>query len=105
MSASSPANPSSTQRVPDVALVPFAPFANESDALTLGELNVENHTDHIALFGNLEIRRDVEGLRQAQALKAVLDAVVASLAGAELVTPTPATDSTTARQVQNPFES
>lgn len=102
MSASSPANPSSTQRVPDVA---FVPFANESDALTLGELNVENHTDHIALFGNLEIRRDVEGLRQAQALKAVLDAVVASLAGAELTTPTLATDSTTARQVQNPFES
>ncbi|VVE07090.1 hypothetical protein PMO31116_02405 [Pandoraea morbifera] len=102
MSASSPADPSSTQPVSDGA---FVPFANESDALTLGELNVENHTDHIALFGNLEIRRDAEGLRQAQALKAVFDAVVAALATAEPGASTPATAGTTARQVKNPFES
>ncbi|MEF3067353.1 hypothetical protein [Pandoraea apista] len=82
----------------------FAPFANDADALTLGELNVENHTDHVAIFGNLEIRRDADGLRQAQALKAVLDAVVATLSGADLPAHAEAAG-TTARQVKNPFES
>ncbi|VVE04022.1 hypothetical protein PEP31012_02270 [Pandoraea eparura] len=93
MSASSSAN------------APFAPFANDADALTLGEFNVENHTDHVALFGNLEIRRDAEGLRQAQTLKAVLDAVVEALARADLPARAAAQDGTTARQVKNPFES
>ncbi|MFJ2992058.1 hypothetical protein [Pandoraea sp. NPDC087047] len=83
----------------------FAPFANDADALTLGELNVENHTDHVAVFGNLEIRRDAEGLRQAQALKAVLDAVVAALSVADLPAHVDAAGGTTARQVKNPFES
>ncbi|VVE87696.1 hypothetical protein [Pandoraea bronchicola] len=93
MSASSPAD------------AKFAPFANDADALTLGELNVENHTDHVAIFGNLELRRDAEGLRQAQALKTVLDAVVASLASADLPAHVEASGGTTARQVRNPFES
>ncbi|QBC31251.1 hypothetical protein [Pandoraea sp. XY-2] len=83
----------------------FVPFANDADALTLGELNVENHTDHVALFGNLEIRRDAEGLRQAQMLKAVLDAVVATLSRADLPAQAGAPGGTTARQVRNPFES
>ncbi|QHE91884.1 hypothetical protein [Pandoraea fibrosis] len=93
MSASSSAN------------VKFAPFANDADALALGELNVENHTDHVAIFGNLEIRRDAQGLRQAQALKEVLEAVVAALSGADLPAQAETPGSTTARQVKNPFES
>ena len=83
----------------------FTPFANDADALTLGELNVENHTDHVAVFGNLEIRRDAEGLRQARTLKGVLDAVVAALASADLPAHAETTGGTTARQVKNPFES
>jgi len=83
----------------------FAPFANDADALTLGELSVENHSDHVAIFGNLDIRRDAEGLRQAQALKTVLDAVVAALASADLPSHAETSGDTTARQVKNPFES
>lgn len=83
----------------------FAPFANDADALALGELSVENHSDHVAIFGNLDIRRDAEGLRQAQALKTVLDAVVAALASADLPAHAETSGDTTARQVKNPFES
>ncbi|WP_287497740.1 hypothetical protein [Pandoraea sp. CB10b_02] len=83
----------------------FTPFANDADALSIGELNVENHADHVAVFGNLEIRRDAEGLRRAQALKAVLDAVVAELAGADLPEHAPPASRATARRVDNPFES
>ncbi|MCI3205881.1 MULTISPECIES: hypothetical protein [Pandoraea] len=83
----------------------FAPFANDADALTLGELNVENHTDHVAIFGNIELRRDAEGLRQAQALKAVVDAIVATLASADLPERVQTPAGTTAKPVRNPFES
>lgn len=83
----------------------FLPFANDADALTLGELNVENHADHVAIFGNLELRRDAEGLRQARALKAVIDAVVTALSTADLPEHAEIASGTTARQVKNPFES
>ncbi|MCW2239063.1 hypothetical protein [Azospirillum canadense] len=55
------------------------PFANESEALTLGELIVENHIDRLALFGSLDLTRDQVGLRHARALKALLDEVVHAL--------------------------
>ncbi|AKM31743.1 hypothetical protein AB870_18975 [Pandoraea faecigallinarum] len=82
----------------------FSPFANDVDALTLGELNVENHRDHVAIFGNLTLRRDADGLRQAQALKTVLDAVVAALSGTDLPAHSEMPSGTTARSVKNPFE-
>lgn len=87
----------------------FSPFANDADALSLGELNVENHTDHVVIFGNLELRRDAEGLRHARVLKAVLDAVVSELSDADLPahveTAVETAAGTTAKQVKNPFES
>ncbi|WP_044455166.1 hypothetical protein [Pandoraea vervacti] len=85
--------------------VKFTPFANDTEALTLGELNVENHTDHVAIFGNVAFRRDAEGLRQAQALKEVLDAVVAALSGGDLPAHAETPTGTTVKQVKNPFES
>ncbi len=47
----------------------FAPFKNESDALTLGDLKVENREDHIAIYGRLALTRDRAGLEAAKALK------------------------------------
>lgn len=81
----------------------FAPFANDADALSLGELNVENHTDHVAIFGSLTLRRDAEGLRQAQALKAVLDAVVDALSSGTLPQQAEPEKDIAPRQVKNPF--
>ncbi|GAB3630318.1 hypothetical protein PTE30175_03612 [Pandoraea terrae] len=79
----------------------FTPFANEADALSVGELSVENHTDRVTIFGNLEITRGAAGLQQAKALKMVLDAVVAALESG-----VPATDdvpAATVKKVVNPF--
>ncbi|ALS62652.1 hypothetical protein [Pandoraea norimbergensis] len=81
----------------------FHPFANDADALSLGELNVENHTDNVAIFGSLTIRRDAQGLRQAQALKAVLDAVVETLSAGKLPEHAEPVADAPARQVKNPF--
>ena len=35
----------------------FAPFKNESDAVTLGDLKIENREDHISIYGRLAVTR------------------------------------------------
>jgi hypothetical protein len=55
------------------------PFANESDALTIGELTIENRLDRLELYGSVAITRDQAGLKLALALKELLDATVTTL--------------------------
>ena len=47
----------------------FAPFKNECDAVTVGDLKIENGEDHIAIYGRLALTRDRAGLEAAKALK------------------------------------
>lgn len=55
----------------------FKPFADDSGALTLGGLTVENGTDEISFSGGVTLDRD--GLAHARRLKEVVDAIVADL--------------------------
>lgn len=55
------------------------PYQNETEALVIGDLNVENRIDRISVYGSVELTRDKAGLQQARMLKEVLDAVVAAL--------------------------
>jgi hypothetical protein len=57
----------------------FSPFRNESDAVALGGLNIENREDHIAIFGALAITRDRTGLENAKSLKSLLERIVREL--------------------------
>lgn len=57
----------------------FHPFANESDALSLSGLSIENHVDRIAVFGDATITRDQVGLKLAQELAKVINGVAAAL--------------------------
>ncbi len=57
----------------------FAPFRNESDAITLGDLKIENREDHVAVYGRLAVTRDRAGLEAAKALKEVFDRIVKEL--------------------------
>ena len=57
----------------------FDPYANESDALTIGKLEIENRIDRVSLSGDAVLTRDRKGLALARKLKAVLDAVVKAL--------------------------
>ena len=59
------------------------PFQNEADAITIGELNVENRLDQLELYGSLSITRDQAGLQLALELKELVDAAVAHLQSAE----------------------
>lgn len=55
------------------------PFENESQALQIGDLKIENRLDRVSFYGNLDITNDKDGFALALNLKAVLDVVVASL--------------------------
>jgi hypothetical protein len=53
------------------------PFANESDALTLGDLKVENRVDRISIYGSIDLTRDKVGLANAKTLQALLESAIA----------------------------
>jgi hypothetical protein len=80
----------------------FSPFRNESDAVTLGNLNIENREDRIAIYGSLAIARDRAGLADAKALKSLLDRIVKELEdGPALPAVVAAAEPT--EKVKNPF--
>lgn len=57
----------------------MTPFANEADSMQLGGLTMENGTDRIAMYGNLDLTRDKDGLKTARTLKALFDQIVKTL--------------------------
>ena len=57
----------------------FKPFADDTAALTIGGLTIENGTDRVSLSGSLDLALDRQVLDHAKALRAALDAVVAVL--------------------------
>ena len=57
----------------------FKPYANESDVIRIGALEIENRTDRISLTGDVVLTRDQAGLALAKELQALLDQVVQAL--------------------------
>jgi len=55
------------------------PFSNESQALSIGDLQVENRQDRVIFSGSVDVTRDKVGLDHARRLKAVVDAILAAL--------------------------
>jgi hypothetical protein len=80
----------------------FLPFRNESDAVTLGDLKIENREDRIAVYGSLAITRDRTGLASAKALKTVLESIIKELEG-EQALPVRVAATETPAKVKNPF--
>jgi hypothetical protein len=57
----------------------FTPFENDMESVGYEGLTVENGLDAIALYGQIRLTRDREGLRRALWLRDFADAVVARL--------------------------
>lgn len=57
----------------------FKAFADDASAARIDGLSIENGSDRIKLFGELELTRDKQGLAQAKRLKAILDSAVEEL--------------------------
>ncbi len=78
------------------------PFADEAGAQRIGDLSIENRTDRVSLYGSLDLTRDQAGLRRAQDLKRIVDAVVRALA-AETDLPETVAHPKKPQTVRNPF--
>ena len=79
----------------------FKPYANESDVIRIGALEIENRTDRVSLTGDVVLTRDQAGLALARELQALLKQVVQALE-AEQKLPD-AVEIKPAKVVKNPF--
>ena len=79
----------------------FVPYANESDVLEIGGLNIENRIDRISISGDIDLTLDKPGLALAKQLRQLLADVVAQLEKQDLPAALPPPVVTS---VANPFE-
>lgn len=57
----------------------FKPFDKGVESSAIDDLTLENQTDCISLYGNLQITRDQVGLKTAKALQAFVNDIVMAL--------------------------
>ena len=79
----------------------FMPYQNESQAISIAELNIENRVDRVSIFGSIDLTKDKLGLTNALTLKKILDDVVAQLQAKELPDRLPAP---VVKKIDNPFQ-
>lgn len=78
----------------------FKPFEQGTESHAIHDLTLENATDCVSVYGNLQITKDQAGLKAAKTLQALLNQVVATLEAQEL--PEKIQTQTT-REIENPF--
>ena len=79
----------------------FKPYANESDVIRIGALEIENRTDRVSLTGDVVLTRDQAGLALATELHTLLGQVVKALEAEEKLPQT--VEVKPAQVVKNPF--
>ena len=79
----------------------YKPYANESDVIRIGALEIENRTDRVSLTGDVVLTRDQAGLALARELQALLKQVVQALEAEEKLPDT--VEIKPAQVVKNPF--
>ena len=57
----------------------FKPYANESDVLRIGDLEIENRIDRVSLTGDVVLTRDQVGLAMAKELQSLVGRIVKAL--------------------------
>lgn len=57
----------------------FKAFENGVESHAIHDLTLENQEDCVSIYGNLQITKDQQGLKAAQALQAYLNDIVAIL--------------------------
>lgn len=57
----------------------FIPYANESDVLRIGDLEIENRVDRVSLTGDVVLTKDKAGLTLAKELQSLMGHVVKAL--------------------------
>jgi hypothetical protein len=57
----------------------FKPYANEADVLRIGDLEIENRVDRVALTGDVVLTKDKAGLALAKELQSLIGEIVKTL--------------------------
>lgn len=57
----------------------FVPYANESDVLRIGGLEIENRIDRVSMTGDVVLTKDKAGLALAKELQSLLGDIVKAL--------------------------
>lgn len=57
----------------------FKPYDNESDVIRIGDLEIENRVDRVALMGDVVLTKDKVGLALAKELQALLGNIIQCL--------------------------
>ncbi len=52
------------------------PFANDSQSMQIGDLVIENQTDKITIYGDIDLNFNSEGFEQAKALLELASKIV-----------------------------
>jgi hypothetical protein len=78
------------------------PFGNESEALQIDDLTIENRTDRVSIYGSIDITRDRRGLERARRLAQLFDTILARLSREDLPEEMP--PPTNIEVVDNPFK-
>ena len=79
----------------------FNPFANETEVLRIGALDIENRLDRVSLAGDVVLTKDQAGLALARELQALLKGIVQALEAEKTLPDAVALKA--ARTVKNPF--
>jgi hypothetical protein len=58
------------------------PFVDESEALEIGDLKIENRLDRVTVYGRIDVTWDKEGLRNARELRRVFTRIAHALESA-----------------------
>lgn len=61
----------------------FKPFQNAVESHAIHDLTIENNSDYISLYGNLQLTKDQQGLLLAKTLQQFLNSVVDALESEE----------------------
>jgi hypothetical protein len=79
----------------------FVPYANESEVLRIGGLEIENRVDRVTLTGDLVLTKDRAGLALVQELQALLGRIQGQLQADAALPDTVVLQPT--KTVRNPF--
>ena len=78
-----------------------SPYQNESEAIQIGDLTIENRVDRVSIHGSVDITRDKEGFQNLRQLKAILDLIAVELERSDLPDRIAVVEP---EAVKNPFE-
>ncbi len=79
----------------------FKAFENDEQSTQIYDLTIENQTDCVNIYGNLQISHDQVGLQAAKALQAILNDAVKALEDAQNLPEKIQVQNT--KEIENPF--